>query len=284
MAARSEPALRLGEVHGAAPLARHQLFEVGGFQFVAGGEQDGLGFAGIELGHHGEGGIGREPHFPDRRRHALGQALAAVVRRKPEPHPAAFGKLLVSFGPARRRDHLAVFEAAALAIADGIERCQHAGGKLSGFFQHGIDQVRRGLFATGQARNLGQAGDFVEQEADVGQRGVVVGHRFTFPPALAPCEGVAGVRRCAAPCRGWRTCGRPCGVRPGVGAGATAIYFGAMRSAPSRRMVSPLSISFSTMCAASCAYSSGRPRRGGKGTDLASESCTSAGSDSIIGV
>src|SRR5574341_1504480 len=53
---------------------------------------------------------------------------------------------------------------------------------------------------------------------------------------------------------------------------------------PSRRMVSPFSISFSMMLRASCAYSDGRPRREGNGTCLASESCASLGSPFIIGV
>ncbi len=41
-------------------------------------------------------------------------------------------------------------------------------------------------------------------------------------------------------------------------------------------MTSPLSIRFSTMCAASAAYSAGCPRRGGKGIDLPSDSRASA--------
>src|SRR5205085_12346017 len=40
-------------------------------------------------------------------------------------------------------------------------------------------------------------------------------------------------------------------------------YFGCMRIAPSRRIVSPLSMTFSMMLLASCAYSAGMPRRGG---------------------
>ena len=40
-----------------------------------------------------------------------------------------------------------------------------------------------------------------------------------------------------------------------------------MRSAPSSRMTSPLSIGFSTMCAASAAYSAGCPSRAGNGID-----------------
>ena len=43
-------------------------------------------------------------------------------------------------------------------------------------------------------------------------------------------------------------------------------YFGAIRIAPSSLMTSPLSISFSMMCFTRSAYSSGFPRREGKGT------------------
>ncbi len=43
-------------------------------------------------------------------------------------------------------------------------------------------------------------------------------------------------------------------------------HFGPIRMAPSRRMVSPLSMAFSTMCAARFAYSAGRPSRDGCGT------------------
>jgi len=60
--------------------------------------------------------------------------------------------------------------------------------------------------------------------------------------------------------------------------------FGCMRIAPSSRIVSPLSITFSMMCFASAAYSSGLPRREGKGTCLPRESCTSCGMLSSIGV
>ena len=43
-------------------------------------------------------------------------------------------------------------------------------------------------------------------------------------------------------------------------------HFGAIRIAPSRRITSPFSISFSKMWRTRAAYSSGRPRRGGNGT------------------
>ena len=56
-----------------------------------------------------------------------------------------------------------------------------------------------------------------------------------------------------------------------------------MRMAPSSRMVSPFSIEFSMMWAASAAYSAGRPRRGGKGTCLPSETRAGSGSPASIG-
>src|SRR5690606_8540291 len=59
---------------------------------------------------------------------------------------------------------------------------------------------------------------------------------------------------------------------------------GAMRSAPSRRMTSPFSMTFSIMWRTSAANSTGLPRRGGKGTLRPSESCTSCGMPAIIGV
>src|SRR5579863_5612041 len=48
-------------------------------------------------------------------------------------------------------------------------------------------------------------------------------------------------------------------------------YLGAILIAPSSLITSPFSISFSMICFASAAYSSGRPRRGGNGTCWPSE-------------
>src|SRR5690606_35056026 len=59
---------------------------------------------------------------------------------------------------------------------------------------------------------------------------------------------------------------------------------GAMRSAPSRRMVSPLSMALPMMCWASCAYSSGLPSRAGCGTDAASVLRASADTRASMGV
>src|SRR5699024_8490373 len=61
-------------------------------------------------------------------------------------------------------------------------------------------------------------------------------------------------------------------------------HFGAMRIAPSRRIVSPLSIGLATIDSTSWAYSVGLLSRAGWGTDLPRDSCASAGTPAIIGV
>src|SRR5262249_60873191 len=54
-----------------------------------------------------------------------------------------------------------------------------------------------------------------------------------------------------------------------------APYRGAMRSEPSRRMHSPLSMGFSQMGTASAAYSPGSPRGEGKGRGAGGDFCAS---------
>src|SRR5699024_11466517 len=61
-------------------------------------------------------------------------------------------------------------------------------------------------------------------------------------------------------------------------------HLGAVRIAPSRRLVSPLSIGFATIDSTSWAYSVGLPSRAGWGTALPRDSCASAGRSAIIGV
>ena len=63
-----------------------------------------------------------------------------------------------------------------------------------------------------------------------------------------------------------------------------SVYFGAMRIAPSMRMVSPLSILFSMMCCTSAANSGGLPSLCGKGTCWLSDCCAASGSAPSRGV
>src|SRR6185436_2599406 len=66
--------------------------------------------------------------------------------------------------------------------------------------------------------------------------------------------------------------------------GLTPRYRGAIRSAPSSRIVSPLSIGFSMIDVAICAYSPGSPSRWGNGIELPSASRASSGSSASSGV
>src|SRR6266542_2741787 len=60
--------------------------------------------------------------------------------------------------------------------------------------------------------------------------------------------------------------------------------FGCIRTAPSRRITSPLSITFSMMCLASAAYSAGSPSRGGNGICAPSDFLMSSGRPASSGV
>src|SRR6185295_124020 len=61
-------------------------------------------------------------------------------------------------------------------------------------------------------------------------------------------------------------------------------HFGAIRIAPSSRIVSPFSITFSTMCRTSAANSAGRPSRDGNGICAASACRTGSGAIASMGV
>lgn len=61
-------------------------------------------------------------------------------------------------------------EAAALHVARAVDRSEHAGGEAARLFQHGGHQVAGGLLAAGQAGDLVEAGEFLEQELHVAQR------------------------------------------------------------------------------------------------------------------
>src|SRR4029077_19448175 len=74
---------------------------------------------------------------------------------------------------------------------------------------------------------------------------------------------------------------RLCDVQDGS---RRAAYFGGIRRAPSRRIVSPLSIWLGTISGTMRAYSSGRPRREGKGMPSPSAVRASSGRAASSGV
>src|SRR5690606_28449932 len=93
----------------------------------------------------------------------------------------------------------------------------------------------------------------------------------SHPHHAALHDGVVGANQLGEACLQARL-----DLRLVLGSGNGA-HRGGILMAPSRRMVSPLSIGLMTMLCMSNAYSSGLPRRLGKGTCLPSESCTFCG-------
>ena len=122
-----------------------------------------------------EGDIRRAPDFGaggvDRER----QALAAECFRSRHRVPAGRGPALIGVGPARRGRHLVIVELDAVLVADAIERRQHVGGELAGFFQHGRGDVAVEVAVmAGLDRGL-QAGAVIEGQQHVVDRRAV-GH------------------------------------------------------------------------------------------------------------
>ena len=133
--------MRLGEVHGAGPLAGHHLRQVGLLQVLAALQLDGVDGAECEQRTQAEREVGRVPDLAGCRRHQVGQVLAAPFFRRLQAAPAARGELLVGFLPAGRRDHLAVHQLGAGAIAHHAQGIEHLGAELAGFLHDGADGV-----------------------------------------------------------------------------------------------------------------------------------------------
>ena len=167
--------LRLGQLHGAGPFARHQLLEIDFLQVLAAVRVKRFDGAQRQQRAEAEGDIRGAPDFGTGRVDRQRQALAAECLRSRHRIPAGRGPALIRVRPARRGRHLVIVELDAVLIADAIERRQHVGRKSSGFFQH-----RRGDVAveiavmSGGYRRL-QAGAVIESEQHVVDRRAV-GH------------------------------------------------------------------------------------------------------------
>ncbi len=101
--------LRLGQVHGAGPLAADQLFQIGSLQRVGAGGQQRFYRTIAEQRTQRKAHIGRVLHFTAHRANGLGQTLSTKVHRVLQPLPAAFGKLLEGLLETRCCRHHAVF-------------------------------------------------------------------------------------------------------------------------------------------------------------------------------
>ena len=167
--------LRLGQLHGAGPFAGHELRQIGALEFIGavGGQR-------VDPGHRqhrpdAESHGGRIPHLEAGDVDRLRQVLPAEVRRGGEPVPARRGPGAIGFLPARRGGDGAILEDHALAVADHIERAEHLGRELAGFFQHGVDHVLGEVAVDAVVQRLLESGGVLERKRDVGNRSPV-GH------------------------------------------------------------------------------------------------------------
>ena len=167
--------LRLGELHGAHPLAADQLGEVTLLEIVAavGGERIDRrhGQHRADAERHGA----RVPHLDAGGVHRVRQFLAAEFGGRGHAVPAGGGPGGIGLFPARRRGDGAVLEGGAEFVADAIERRDHVAGKAAGFNQHLIDHVLVEIAVKPFRQRGFQAGGVFERKSDVGN-GRAVAH------------------------------------------------------------------------------------------------------------
>ena len=182
-------ALRLGEVHGAGPLAGHHLRHEHLLLFGLAVHHQRGGRAHGQAAIHRKRHIGRRLEFGDGLGQRDRQALPAIFRRRRQAEPAALGDLLERGLEAFRRGHGAIVVTfAALEIADPVERLQHFFAELGGLAQDRFAHIGGGVAEAWKVVVAVDLKHIVEQEGDVFHRGFV--DRHSHPPGwLAPCKG-----------------------------------------------------------------------------------------------
>ena len=128
-------AVRLGQVHGAGPLAGHHLGQVGLLLLVrAMGVDRRVGAMGQARIHH-QRHVGRAVHLAHRGGEHVGHALAAILRIAVEPGPAALAQGVEGRLEALGGADDAVLQRAALAVAGEVQGGEHVAGDLASLFQ-----------------------------------------------------------------------------------------------------------------------------------------------------
>ena len=146
-------AMRLGQAHGAGPLAAGELGQVQGFLLGRAVRMQGLVSAVRQTGVHGPGLVGRVEHFVETLVHHKWQALPAIFGVATQGGPTTGDVLLVRGFEAVWGFHrvgLAV-ELAALRVARDVDGENHLGGELAALFQHRVDGVGIGVGVLGQS-------------------------------------------------------------------------------------------------------------------------------------
>ena len=169
--------LRLGQVHRAGPVPGDEVRQIGLLLRVGAMRQQSLNRTEAEHRAEAKRHIRRVDHLHHGQRQRLGQALSAPFLRRRQAHPAAFTELGIGLCKAGRSLDAILCQHSARRVARLVQRRQHIAGKLCGLVQNRCDQIRIVGLEARQALQLWQAGNRLQREGHVLDRGFI-GHQF----------------------------------------------------------------------------------------------------------
>ncbi|MNC24861.1 hypothetical protein D3C75_729310 [compost metagenome] len=170
-------AVRLGQAHGAGPLAGYQPRQEGSLLLGGAVGRQGVHRAVRQPRVHAPGPVGLANQLADHQTQRLRQTLAAVLRLVGQARHAQLDVLAVGLLEAARRLHPRGRPGATLDIADPVQRRQHLLAELRGLLEDRVHHIGGGVLAAGQALIvLRVAEQLVANESQVAQGGFVLGH------------------------------------------------------------------------------------------------------------
>ncbi len=174
-------ALRLGEIHGAGPLAGHHVRHERLLLLVRAVNQQRCHRTHGQPAVHGERHVGRDQEFVDGLRQRHRQALAAIFHWARQAEPAAVRQLLECFlEPGRRGDAAIIMARAAFEIAGMIERLQDLFGKFCSLIEDRRADIGSRVAKPGKIVVAINLKDVVEKEGHI-FHGRFVNRHSTFP-------------------------------------------------------------------------------------------------------
>ena len=170
-------AMRLGQVHGAGPLAGDHLRQIARLQLGRAVRDQRRDRALRQPRIHGEGQVRRGQEFVDDLGEDHRQALAAELGRRRDADPATLDQLLERVAKTLRRGHPAVgVTRAAFLVARAIERGEHLFAELGGLGEDRRDDVGGGVGKAGKIRIAFDVEYIAQQELHVVNRCLVGRH------------------------------------------------------------------------------------------------------------
>ena len=180
-------ALGLGQVHCSGPPSfDHRRQETLLLGVGAVGMQDFVSAVG-QPRICGEGRVRGIDHLGQGKSDETRQALATVFRVRGQAGPAVVDVRSIGLTEPFRQSDRVILEAAALPVADLVERLQDLLAQAGRLVEHRVDHVRRGLGHRRQRSAVLEVEVFVIEEAEVFERGVVAGHAVSW--MQVGCDG-----------------------------------------------------------------------------------------------